>query len=188
MSDFKKGLFFRTTNQELFKSGVRLAYAVIMVFLLAGCGYRFGGSAENRIVSGQAIWVAFINNETTSSSVQTVLRRALLDECHHLRGLSPAGDEATAELRVKGTSSYVVQAVSYTATDLAKEYRLTISAEIELKRRGETTPLWKGTVQAYHDYPVNSDLALQRNAEEAALVAASHTLAQKFLSAVEQSY
>lgn len=188
MPNLRNEIFSSTLNRDMPWFAVSLSYAVIIVLLLSGCGYRFGGTVENRLVSGQTIWVAFINNETTSSSAQTVLRRALLDECHHLRGLSPAGNESTAEFRVRGTSSYDVQAVSYTAMDQAKEYRLSIIAELELNRLGETTPIWKGKIQAFQDFPVASDLALQRNSEEAALIAASRTVAQKFLTAVEQSY
>jgi outer membrane lipopolysaccharide assembly protein LptE/RlpB len=84
--------------------------------------------------------------------------------------------------------SYSAGAVSYSALDLAREYRLTIEVELELSRKGETIPFWKGTIQSYQDYPANTDLALQRSAEEAALAAASRILAQKLLMAVEQAY
>jgi outer membrane lipopolysaccharide assembly protein LptE/RlpB len=69
-----------------------------------------------------------------------------------------------------------------------REYRLTIEVELELLRKGGSAPLWKGTLQAFQDYPANTNLALQHSAEEAALVAASRILAQKFLTSVEQSY
>ena len=78
--------------------------------------------------------------------------------------------------------------MSYTALDQVKEYRLSIEVDLELSRSGDTAPMWKGTLQSYQDYPANRDLALQRSAEEAALAAASHILAQKFLITVEHSY
>jgi len=106
-----------------------------------------------------------------------------------MRGLSPAGSQAEGDLQVKGTlRSYSIRAISYTAADRAKEYRLTIDVELELLRKGGGAPLWKGLLQSSHDYPASTDLALQRDAEEAALAAASRILAQKFLTAVEQSY
>ena len=49
-------------------------------------------------------------------------------------------------------------------------------------------PLWKGVLSASKDYQANSDLALQRNAEESALDAAGRIIAQKFISASERSY
>jgi outer membrane lipopolysaccharide assembly protein LptE/RlpB len=160
-----------------------------VLFLLSGCGYHLAGSAGNRLASGQALWVAFISNESVSPTAQTVIRRALLDEGHALRGLYPAASQADADLSVSGSlRSYVLRAISYSSIDHAREYRLTIEVELELRRRGVATPLWKGTLQAFQDYPANANLALQRSAEEAALDAASRILAQKFLTAVEQSY
>ena len=141
------------------------------------------------MASGQTLWVGFIANESTSSTAQTVIRRALLDESHAMRGLLTAGSQAEADLIVNGKLlSYSNQAVSYTAADQAGEYRLTIDVELELYRNKSDAPLWKGSVTAFRDYPANNNLALQRSAEEAALAAASHILAQKFLISIEHSY
>lgn len=159
------------------------------LLFVAGCGYRFAGTAENRVPTDQSLWVAFIANETVSPSAQTVIRRALLEESHAMRGLYPADKEAAADLRVRGTlTSYTLKAVSYSAIDRVKEYRLLITVDLELRRKGGTAPVWKGTVQASQDFPASTDLALQRNAEESALRAASRTLARKFLISVEQAY
>jgi len=166
-----------------------LLAALLLLLLQTGCGYRLAASAGNRLDSGQAIWVAFIANESTSSSAQTVLRRSLLEEAHVMRGIAPAGSSAAANLLVSGAlRSYAIRAISYSAADRAREYRLTIEVELELRRQGEPSPLWKGTLQAVQDYPANVDLALQRNSEEAALSAASRKIARKFLAAVEQTY
>jgi outer membrane lipopolysaccharide assembly protein LptE/RlpB len=169
---------------------------LFVLLLLSACGYHFAGSAANKLAAGQSLWVAFIGVDIENSSAQslspaaqTIIRRSLLEEGHALRGLYPSGEAATADLRVKGSlRSYAVRGVSYSALDQVKEYRLTVEVELELYRKGETVPVWKGTLQSYQDYPANTDLSLQRSAEDAALVAASHTLAQKFLMAVEQAY
>jgi outer membrane lipopolysaccharide assembly protein LptE/RlpB len=170
---------------------LRMAGSLVLVLLvlLSACGYQFAGAGGNRLPAGQSLWVSFIGIEIDSPSAQTVLKRTLLEESHALRGFYPAASEAAADLRISGTlRSYATRAVSYTATDLAREYRLTIEADLELYRKGETAPVWKGTLQSSHDYPANSDLALQRSAEEAARTAASRTLARKLLTAVEQNY
>lgn len=171
------------------KNVLRMVCVSVMLLFLTACGYQFAGSSANRLTAGQSLWVSFIGIEIDAPSVQTVLRRSLLEECHAMRGLYPSGSEATADLRVTGhLRSYASQPVSYTALDLVKEYRLIIDVELELFRKGATIPFWKGTLKGYQDYPANTDLAIQRSAEQAALAAASRMLAQKFLSAVEQSY
>jgi outer membrane lipopolysaccharide assembly protein LptE/RlpB len=157
--------------------------------LVAGCGYRFSGTAGNKIATDQSVWVAFIVNETVSPTAQTVIRRALYEECHAMRGLYPADKESTADLRVGGKlTSYTLKPISYTAIDQAREYRLLITVDLELHRKGETAPVWKGAVKASQDFPASTDLALQHNAEEAALKSASQTLARHFLVSVEQAY
>jgi outer membrane lipopolysaccharide assembly protein LptE/RlpB len=164
--------------------GMMMTFAV-----LAGCGYKFAGSAGNRLDPNQKLWVAFIANDTISPTAQTVVRRALLEEAHAMRGLIPASSLASADLLVSGKiKSYGSSISSYTAVDLIREYRLIINVELEIRRKEGGTPLWKGNIQTYQDFPSNTNLALQRNAEEEALVAASKKLAQKFLTSVEQSY
>lgn len=165
------------------------ALLLCCLLFVAGCGYRFAGTAENRIATDQSIWVAFIVNETISPTAQTVIRRALYEESHAMRGLYPADREAAADLGVRGKlTSYTLKAVSYSAIDQVTEYRLLISVDLELHRKGATAPVWKGTILASQDFPASTDLALQHNAEEAALQAASRTLARKFLVSVEQAY
>lgn len=164
---------------------------LLALLLLSGCGYTLSGATANRIAAGQSIWVAFISNETSSPTAQTVLRRALLEEAHQLRGVVPSGSEDASDLRVSGKlRSYSLQAISYSDLDHAMEYRLLLVVDLELKRKGEASPFWRGTVRAEQDFPVdrNDNLAFQHNAEEAALAAASRTIARKFLTSVEQNY
>ncbi len=167
-----------------------LAVAVVALFFaMGGCGYRFAAQSGNRLASGHSLWVSFITIESDSRTAQTVLRRALLEETHALRGLPPAAAADSADFQLKGVlKSYANRSMSYSRLDQVREYRLTIEVELELMKKGEAKPFWKGTVQSYQDYPANTDLALQRSAEEAALDAASRSLARKFLTAVEQDY
>jgi len=162
---------------------------LFLLLILSGCGYHLTNSGSERFSAGQQIWVPFIGNESVSPSAQTVLRRALYDECHALRGLVPSESEGAASLIVKGKLlSFGSGAVAYSAADQVRSLRLNISVELELSRKGETVPLWKGVLSASKDYQADSDLALQRNAEESALDAAGRIMAQKFISASERSY
>lgn len=166
-----------------------MAAALLLLLAVAGCGYRPAAMSATRLDPGHRLWVAFIKNETTSATAQTVLRRALLEEAHALRGIAPAASLEAADLRVSGVlRSYTTNAISYTAKDKMREYRLSIQVELELHSTTDKSLNWKGTLVATQDFPANSDLALQHDAEEAALVAASHKLAQKFLNLMEQSY
>jgi hypothetical protein len=173
-----------------------LLFAMIV---LAGCGYRPAATAGNRLGPHHRLWVAFISNDTVSPTAQTVLRRALLEEAHAMRGIAPAASAGDADLLVSGSlRSYSSRIISYGQLthgndhdddyDQAREYRLTIAVELELRSTEDQSLTWKGTLQAFQDYPANADLALQRSAEEKALAAASRKVAQKLLLSLEQNY
>ncbi len=171
------------------KSLCRLLLLLILIWIMTGCGYHLTNRSSERLVAGQKLWVPFITNESVSSSAQTVLRRTLYEECHALRGLIPSESLAASDMFVKGRLvSYSTKVVSYSAIDRASEIRLTLEVELELYRRGGETPVWKGTLQASKTYPANSNLALQRNAEERALDAAARIIASRFITAAEQNF
>jgi outer membrane lipopolysaccharide assembly protein LptE/RlpB len=171
------------------KANIRLMLLAGVICVLAGCGYRLTNSLPNQMAAGQTVWVPFIGNESVSPTAQTVLRRALYDESHALRGLIPAESEAVADLVIKGRlSSYTNRSISFSSLDRALGFNLLLDVELAIYKRGETLPFWKGLIRGSKDYPGNSDLALQRNAEEQALDAAARIVAQRFISATEQSY
>lgn len=157
--------------------------------MTAGCGYRFTGSGAARTGAAQNLWIPFFGNETISPTAQTVLRRAFYDELHALRGLNPAESEKTADLVMKAKIiSYSSKAVSFTAADQAREFTLALDVELEIAKKGDPLPIWKGRIHSVKQYPANKNLALQRNAEEQALDAAARIVSHKFISALEESY
>lgn len=168
---------------------LRVLIAFCLVLCLTACGYHIAGPGTQRLPTGQSLWVSFIGIEIDSPSAQTVLRRSLLEEFHAQRGLAPSSTEAAADMRISGQlRSYTTRAVAYSAADQIRDYALTIEVDLSFFRKGETAPFWKGVLQGRQNFPANNDLAVQRSSEEAALAAASRVVAQKMISAVEQSY
>jgi len=157
--------------------------------VMAGCGYHVTSPSTHVLKADQKLWVPFISNESISPSAQTVLRRALYDECHAVRGLVPSSGEQDADLTMKGrVVLYSNSALSYSSLDRAREYRLTVEVELELHKKGQATPVWKGRIQASKEYPANTNLSLQHDAEESALDAVGRIIAHKLMSATEQNY
>ncbi len=162
---------------------------VLLLLLSAGCGYRVTNGQTGRLGTARTVWVPFFTNETISPTAQTVLRRAFYEELHALRGLTPAESEARADLVMKAKLvKYAGKAVSFNPLDQALVYSLALDVELEIARSGDVPPLWKGQLSGSRQYPANSDLARQRNAEEQALDAVARTIAHSFISALEESY
>jgi outer membrane lipopolysaccharide assembly protein LptE/RlpB len=167
----------------------RSALFVLLLGLTAGCGYHLTNTQSGKFESAQNIWIPFFSNASASPTAQTVLRRAFYEEIHALRGLNPAVNAESADLAMKARIiSYSSKAVSYNSLDQDKEFNLTVDVELEIGKKGQKTPLWKGQIQGTKQYPANSNLALQHNAEEQALDAAARIIAHKFISALEESY
>ena len=168
---------------------IRVVLLVLLLGTAAGCGYHVTNTQSGRLGVARNIWVPFFINESISPTAQTVLRRAFYEELHALRGLNPAAAAASADLVMKARLvSYSSKAVSYNSLDQAREFNLSLDVELEIAKKGETLPLWKGLVHATKQYPANRDLALQRNAEEQALDAAARIIAHKFITALEETY
>ncbi len=166
--------------------------AGLLFLFVSGCGYRFTADSGSRLSSNQKVWVAYFENNTVYTNASVVLKRAFFDQFASMRGILPAGRPADGELLVEGRiTGYVNTILSYTAADTAKEYRLTITSEVTVRRASsgkDSKPLWKGTVSAWQDYPVGATVELQRSSEDAALSAASGKLAQKVIFNLEQNY
>ena len=168
---------------------LRIVICVQLLTMVAGCGYHLTNTQSQRFGADRTIWVPFFSNESISPTAQTVLRRAFYEELHAVRGLRPSDGEASADLAMKARIvSYATKAVSYSAIDQAREFSLTLTVELEIAKKGETAPIWKGQLQGVKQYPANIDLALQRNAEEQALDAVARIVAHKFISALEENY
>lgn len=175
--------------------GKAVVYGVMvamMVLAVSGCGYRFTADSGTRLTAGQKVWVGYFKNTTVYPAASVALKRALFDQFATLRGIVPAASMDEGELKVEGVvTGYGLGTVSYSAADLAKEYRLTISAEVTVRRKqdpAEGKPLWKGTVSAWQDFPVAATIEMQRTNEDAALQAASRKLAQQVIWNLEQQY
>ena len=152
------------------------------VFLLAagGCGY-FAVGERDGLLAGRPVNVAIFANRTTRPRLENVLAKSMRWEIARLSPASLVGEER-AELILGGVVTSVATApVSYSASDRVREYRLTLQTEAILTERRSGKVVWKGTETGEAVYPVNQDLALQLNAEEAALKEASRRLAERIV-------
>ena len=154
--------------------------AAAWLLVAGGCGYVAVGGNDG-LLAGRPVTVAIFANRTTRPKLETVLAKSLRWE---VARLSPASlvSEDRAELILGGAVTSVVTApISYSAADRVREYRLTLQAEVVLTERRSGKVLWKGTETGQAEYPVSQDLALQLNAEEAALKEASRRLSERIV-------
>lgn len=147
----------------------RLPLLLLVLLLVGGCGYRI--PAAHRYHDGVSSYsIGIFKNTAYRVGIDTVVRRMLDEELAGRHGLTvKQAGEGDAEF-TGIVVSYGTTAVSFGADDKVREYRATMKVESELRQRSTNRPLWKGLITVTQDFPANTDLHLQQNSEEAAIL------------------
>ena len=142
--------------------------ALIALGLFAGCGYH-PVALHGPLAEANGVNVMLFVNKSYRPGVAGSLARSLIDQLA-LRsgGKVLPGDQAQLEL-TGVILSYTSTAVSYTALDTIREYKSALAVQAVLQDRQTHKVLWKGDLSEAQVFPVNSSIALQQNAEEAAI-------------------
>ena len=161
----------------------------VLFILLGGCGYHLSGTSTfSPAVAGKKIAIPIFVNKSYRSNVGAVVTVSLVDEFARRTG-GKVVSEAAADLLLTGTVvNYATSAVSYTAQDKVKEYRAVLLVAAALAERQTGKVIWKGDVSFGQDYPVNPDIALQQNSEDAAIREISRKIAQQIYQNISEGF
>ena len=160
---------------------------LILGTALGGCGYHLVGGAAG-LRDGGGIHIAIFANKGYRVGVETILTSNLVDEFARGDG-GKAVDEPSARLVLSGTVlSYSVAPVSYTVADKIREYRATIKVVTTLSEKESRKVLWKGELSGSQDYPANTNIALQQNAEDAAVSEICRRLAEQIHEKTQEDF
>ncbi len=163
----------------------RLA-ALLLVLLSAGCaGYRVGSllNADYKTVA-----VPMFRNKSYKPQTEAQVTNAILKRFQS-EGSLQVVNEADADLLVTGTITEFARAELRSVredTDIVREYRITIKAEIAaINRRTGEVVLKKTTVTGSADTFIGSDL---QSAEYQALPLVADDLAKKVVTLLTESW
>ncbi len=155
---------------------------------LCGCGYHavnwesgpYGGA-------GKTVNIPLFANKTFKPNVEGVLANALIDEFAKRKGLKVESNES--DLTLSGeVVSYSSTAVAYSGADTVKEYSASIKISATLRRNSNRQVLWKGELSWDQSFPANADIALQQNAEAAAIREICGKLAQQLYVTIANDF
>ena len=125
-------------------------------------------------------------NRTYQPNIEAELRLALVNE------LLSRGETVSVDLPdfvISGEiASLGVSASAFSGSDAVMIYRLVLVVQAQLADRRSGKVVWKGDESIRQEYPVNSDLALQRNAHSAAVSAACARAARLLVVKMNQSF
>lgn len=140
---------------------------ILLVFLLPqGCGYRVAGTgAEGPEGLGpgagpmpggiSSLSIPFFENRTGRPDVETVVTSAIVEEFKNTVEIVPRGE---AEAVMRGVINvYELEPISFTESDVVREYRLTLVFSIRLVRTTDGEVIWKDdNVRDYEDFLVDT--------------------------------
>jgi len=158
--------------------------ALSLAALLTGCGYSL--AMKTGLLEGRDVQVGIFANRTYQPDVEAKLRLAMVNELM-ARGERPVTSEAN--LTVTGeVEKLIVETVAYSAVDKAMLYRVTIAVNAQLLDKKSGRILWKGGETLSQDYPATLDLALQKNARDAAVAEICKSISKVLLARMNQTF
>jgi outer membrane lipopolysaccharide assembly protein LptE/RlpB len=135
--------------------------------LLAGCGYSLRGSLPEHI---RTVAVPVFANKTQQPAVENFLTRAVVDafvSSGRLKVVRPEDADSILEGEIVG---YQLNSLSYDAGANVREYRLTVTLNLQFRDVRQNVMLWRQEgVQEKADFRVPGQVAAAITSEESAL-------------------
>ena len=152
---------------------------LLIVLCLAGCGYHtVNWETSSHVGAGKTVNISIFANKTFKPNLEGVLASAIVDEFARRKGLEVVSSDGDLSLSGE-VVSYGTTAVAYAADDTIKEYSADMTISATLRRNINRQVLWKGVLSWNQTYPANANIALQQNAEDAAIQEICRKVAQK---------
>jgi hypothetical protein len=138
--------------------GPGYAGALLLVLLLAGCGYRFTGGGESIHPAIRTVFVDVFTNRTSEAYADTIFRTAFISRFVQDGRFKLAGSRAEADAICRGTIRMLqVSPLAYKTGNLSAEDRLTIVMEISFEERESGRRIWSDSAfTGTGDYPVTT--------------------------------
>jgi hypothetical protein len=148
----------RQWGYGLIGNGPRLAGAILIVLFIAACGYRFASDEGQIDPVLRTVFVDIFTNKTSEAYVENIFRTAFISRFVQEGRFKAARSRGEANVIFRGTiRSLQVSPLSYKATNLAAEDRLTITLALSFEEQESGRILWSdGAFVGTGDYPVTT--------------------------------
>ena len=176
---------------QLRRVAAQLSEAVILmlVIMLAGCGYEFGTGAKPGAAYGLRLAVPVFHNDTfepiLDKRVTEMVRRQFLQA----DGLTLVNDVGGASLAVVGRiTGYGLSPISFRQGPGTTENRVTIVATVLLQDTATKKTVWAEGYVRSAEFFQTADLALNRARQDRATEEAAQAMAEDIVSRVLEVY
>jgi hypothetical protein len=131
---------------------------ILTVLLLTGCGYHFVGGEESVAPGLRTVFVDVFTNKTSEAYADAIFRSAFISRFVQEGRFKPVRSRGEADVICRGTvRSFQASPLSYKATNLSAEDRITVTLEISFEERESGRTIWAdGAFAGTGDYPVTT--------------------------------
>ncbi len=154
--------------------------AAVVVLLLPGCGYRFGGKGVELPGNINSLHVTLFENRTKEPYLESVLTASMTNRLIRLHNivLVESPDEADAVFSGE-VIQYQLHASTYDGNDAIEAYRVSIKVAARLTRVSDGKRLWQGESVRFDDFVSSgSDITTEEGLEKATLQAVADRIAE----------
>jgi len=131
---------------------------ILAAVLLTGCGYHMAGGEETVAPGLRTVFVDVFANRTGEAYVENIFRSAFISRFVQEGRFRLARSRGEADVICRGAvRSLQASPLSYKATNLSAEDRITVTLEISLEERESGRTIWtNGSFTGTGDYPVTT--------------------------------
>ena len=123
--------------------GATLALVATLLTSVGGCGYGLVGRTSTLPEDIRSVFVETLRNQTTRAQIDQILTQAIINEFVTRRRFDVASDMTSADAVLSGAvTTFRVRPVTFGPDGRAREYEITIQAQMEFKRTGADEILW----------------------------------------------
>ena len=161
---------------------------LMLVIMLAGCGYGFGTSAKPGAAYGLTLAVPVFYNDTFEPVLDRRVTEMVRRQFLQADGLTLVNDVAGAPLVLAGRiNGYGLQTMSFRRGQV-NESRVVLVATVIMKDTDTKRILWQETYTSHAEFFVTADLATNRSRQDIATDEAAQTMAENIVSRVLEDY
>jgi len=169
---------------------ITIVWVFALYGALSGCGYQMAGYGATQLPPHlRTIAIPVFENTSAEPTIQRpfteAVRRAFITDGR----LKLVNEAAKADLVMTGTlTSYSIRAVAFNANDVAIEYWVFISAQIEVTDRINNQTYLKQNLNTRWDYIADDNVITSEASRQAALTQTNRLLSQRLVSLVNDKF
>jgi hypothetical protein len=153
-------------------SRLKMVALLYCLLLIVACGYRFIPDGEAIDKNIQKVFVDVFVNKTSEANIENTFRTAFIDQVIQGRRFKLADSPGEADAILKGTiESLTAASLSYQATNLSAEDRITVVLSLTLEAQNPKSVLWaNSSFSGIQDYSMGNNLSIAQANKKNALV------------------